>query len=240
MPPRRELAGQKFGRLLVLHLVEDACKRRPVWRCHCDCGKEIEVMGIDLATGNTQSCGCLQRERSSNAHLRHGHGGRRSGGKRSRPSRAYQIWQSMRKRCQNPKTHRFEVYGGRGIQVCDKWNSSFEAFLADMGEPPEGHSIDRIDGNGHYEPGNCRWATDTEQARNRRTNALVDLEDGYGPATCAEQCERTGIPRSVISNRLRYGWSYDEAFFTPINGDRDGARTRKLNFIQAQGLSAAL
>jgi hypothetical protein len=153
------LTGQKFGRLTAI---------RPVrrhnghidWLCKCSCpdGKIKEVLDSNLKSGNTQSCGCLHRERDSEAHTTHD---------KSKTSE-YRIWSGMKQRCNNPKNKDFKYYGALGILVCDRWLESFENFYHDMGpRPSDKHSIDRINSDGNYEPKNCRWATPIVQANNK-------------------------------------------------------------------------
>ena len=158
-----DLTGQTFGRLFVFERAENNHWRQTQWFCKCSCGAEIITLSSSLHSGATRSCGCLRRERvSANGKLNttHGHtiGGR---------SRVYRSWTSMKSRCRYPRTWNYKHYGGRGIKVCDRWANSFENFLADMGERPQGKTLDRFpDPDGNYEPGNCRWATATEQNNN--------------------------------------------------------------------------
>ena len=164
---RIDLTGLRFGRWTVLHYKETVNKQ-PYWSCRCDCGAESAVLGMTLRSGGSRSCGCLRRELNTKRSTIHGQTIGRWEGKGPTPE--YIAWRGMISRCYNPKTKRFEDWGGRGITVCDRWRSSFLAFLEDMGRRPSlDHSIDRYPNNdGNYELGNCRWATPKEQASNRR------------------------------------------------------------------------
>lgn len=154
------LKGRRFGRLLALsrQIQPDGVVR---WRCVCDCGAHKDVTFANLTRGGTVSCGCHHREAARQRRLRHGH---TDGGF----SPTYNSWRAARERCCNPDFIGFKYYGGRGITICDRWRDSFEAFLEDMGERPQGRSLDRIDNDKGYEPGNCRWATAFEQRENQR------------------------------------------------------------------------
>lgn len=160
-----DIAGQRFGRLRVIEFSHTK-GGRSYWRVRCDCGTEKTIMAVDLRSKHTLSCGCLARELSSRRVTTHGQSGNpRTGLKKSSE---YISWQSMIQRCYDQKVPYYKNYGGRGIAVCDRWRSSFEAFLADMGPRPAGKTLDRIDNDGNYEPGNCRWATAKEQRLNQR------------------------------------------------------------------------
>ncbi len=163
-----KMAGLKFGRLTVIELAGMSGSGSMKWRCRCDCGTEVAVNGTSLRAGKTKSCGCYQRDAvsASTRKVMTTHG-------RSR-TRPYRIWCAMYTRCTNPNNKDWHSYGGRGVTVCEQW-SKFENFLSDMGEPPEGTSIDRIDPHGSYEPSNCRWASITEQNRNKRTNVWYEV-----------------------------------------------------------------
>jgi hypothetical protein len=176
---RESIAGKVFGRLTALSPVAGSDK----WLCECACGVTKSIAKPSLVKGSTQSCGCILRE-MMRARRKHPVGHRYyeatiygpSDGRSGHPS--YPIWGGMMQRCFNPKNKSWKDYGGRGIRVCDRWLLA-SAFCEDMGPPPLGMSIDRIDVNGDYEPGNCRWATPTEQCNNKRNNFLIE----YGGKT---------------------------------------------------------
>jgi len=157
-------AGMRFGRLLVLSRAGQTKARKTVWRCRCDCGKELEALSCNLASGNTASCGCLRSELNIETWTTHGHA--------AANTPEYQSWSAMMARVRSKTGRRYRDYGARGITVCERW-LIFENFLADMGARPPRTSIDRIDNNGNYEPGNCRWATPSQQNANKRVLAAA-------------------------------------------------------------------
>lgn len=163
-----DLTGQKFGRLTVVRFAGRSRHRLSLWECSCECGKTTTVTSGNLRQGISKSCGC-GREVS---HLKHGYA-RAKGPKRTE----YEIWGSMIKRCENPNHVAYKNYGGRGISVCERWRygeagkTGFECFLEDMGTRPSPDlTVDRENNDGNYEPGNCRWATWSQQVRNRRNH----------------------------------------------------------------------
>lgn len=204
------MLGRVFGRLTVTA----ASSQSGSWVCLCECGTErSSVAGTNLRNGRSRSCGCLMRENSAailrrttqkraQSLVRHGHAGR------GRKTRAYHVWRGMKNRCCNPNNPRFADYGGRGIEVCARW-MAFEPFLEDMGEPTPHESIDRIDNDRGYEPGNCRWATTTQQARNTRVSRMLTVQGET--LSMADWADRYGVTSAAVSKRMRRGWSVEEA-----------------------------
>jgi hypothetical protein len=175
MPKAVDLTGQTFWRLTVLRLADEQRGHDRRWLCRCSCGKEAVRARGELKRGEARSCGCLRVETTKargEANRKHGAAGDHA------ESPEYRSWVEMRRRCSNPNFIGYAHYGGRGITVCRRWDD-FAAFLADMGtKPSPAHSIDRINPDGHYEPGNCRWTTPKEQANNRRPRQKVDYPTG--------------------------------------------------------------
>lgn len=199
----------KFGRLSVISRGTDmiqGSRRKVRWICRCDCGSKGLFDASNLRTGNTASCGCLQIELQTAKVYRHGHAKRFDG----RQSPEYMVWSNMRRRCYDPKNAAFKNYGGRGITVCPEWKEDFAVFIADMGERPKDTTLDRIDNNGNYEPGNCRWATHLQQARNSRKNRRI-VAFGH-VKTLSEWAEITGMKRESIAERLNAGKSPEFVF----------------------------
>lgn len=154
----KDMTGARVGKLLVISRAGTSKGGMAMWQCLCDCGKELVIQGGNLRH-RQRSCGCDRKTTAT-----HGLSG----------STEFRSWGQMIQRCTNERLKTHKHYGGRGIRVCDRWMESFENFYADMGaKPSPKHSLDRIDVDGNYEPGNCRWATPQEQSRNRRTSVYV-------------------------------------------------------------------
>lgn len=199
----RNLVGQRFGRLVVLSHAGSDKFGKARWTCRCDCGTECTKPSRPLIAGESKSCGCLHAETVHTARRTHG---------RAR-SPVYRVWATMKGRCENPTDQNYPRYGGRGIRVCDRWQA-FAHFLADMGEPPPKHTLERKDNNGNYEPDNCCWATMKEQQRNTRSNLRITYRGETLPL--AAWAERIGIAQGALHWRIRKaGWSIDRALTTP-------------------------
>lgn len=208
MSKRIDLSGKRFGKLLVLGF---AAKRlgHALWNCQCDCGTISTHWSASLRRGHSRSCGCWRGELVSIGKGRH----RRSG------TKMYWIWQAMLDRCRNPKNKKHADYGGRGIEVCNRW-SLFENFIEDMGErPTEKHTLDRRDNDGNYCKENCRWSTQSEQANNRRGNLLCCIAGVTKTAT--EWCRIKGIKWCTFSMRYyQKGWPIDDAILRPVRSKK--------------------
>jgi hypothetical protein len=222
--------GQRFSRLVVLEFVGKSTDHRLLWRCRCDCGNEAIVLGSDLRRQSTRSCGCLRREiaiekakQKAQIAKTHGHACRNA------HSPEYGVWTSMKERCSAPNSKDWPRYGGRGIKVCDEWINDFERFFRDMGpRPSKKHSIDRIDNEKGYEPGNCRWATAIEQASNTRTTSFVTIK-GETLAR-SEAIRRYGfVCRNTVDTRISRGWDPEEAILAPPKNPLHNLLPRKIS-----------
>lgn len=206
----KDIKGERFGRLIVIERIPSVKHGQEIsWICKCDCGNTCTVKGTHLRNGATKSCGCLRteltRERSRKLKTIHGESN----------TRLYKIWACMKNRCSSPNNTHFDCYGGRGIHVCDEWQS-FENFRkwANINGYDETLTLDRIDNNGNYEPSNCRWISRKEQANNRRTNRFIEFNGQVH--SLARWAEIIGMQPRTLSNRLDAGWTVERAFTQPV------------------------
>lgn len=203
-----DMVGTTWGRLTVVSRVGVTDNGKATWLCRCACGEERVVAGKWLRSGNTRSCGCLQREKAS---ARAKKGIAVTHGRSKTPE--FCAWGDMVERCRCPTNRAYKHYGGRGITVCDRWLESFENFYADMGDRPSNkHSLDRINNDGPYSPENCRWATWAEQSRNRRNNRYVTYNGET--KTVQDWAEAVGVTHSTMRRRLSL-WSIEQAIESP-------------------------
>lgn len=207
---RNDLTGQRFGRLLVMGAGSRRTKSGGMyWICRCDCGVVKEVSAQALRLGSTVSCGCYNKEYLEN-NIKHGHNR-----KQCPKSGTYKSWDKMIQRCNNPNACEYKWYGGKGVSVCERWKD-FTNFLSDMGERPNGKSIDRINVRGNYEPSNCRWASTKQQANNTRRN--VKFEHNGEMKTISELADIAGIEYDTMYYRIiNYKWPISAAMETPVS-----------------------
>lgn len=204
-PNVKDITGQRFGYLVVLRKSGKDIHRNIIWLCKCDCGVEKPISGLTLRQGRTKSCGCKAVEMIAKAKTKHGQSQSRRGGTQSR---AYSCWNNLKSRAASNKTLEARKYAKRDLTVCEKWKT-FEGFLEDMGEcPSPGHSIDRINNDLGYSKENCRWASHTEQQRNKSSNRLLEFN---GRTMCvAEFAELVGAKYHAVAAKVRAGISPSE------------------------------
>ena len=207
MPAFKDITGQTFGKLTVISLHHS--DQRPYWLCQCDCGNTTIARSDHLKTSRIKSCGCMRR---ANSVIRFGS----SNGLYLH--KLYQTWVNIQKRCHDKNGISYKDYGARGIKVCERWRSSFQHFLDDMGERPDNHSIDRIDNDGDYSPTNCKWSTYSEQRLNQRQRKYRTITIDNVIKTISEWAKHKKISNGIIRYRLKTGWSEYDAVMTPIRG----------------------
>lgn len=202
---RANITGKIFGRLKALSF-EYVKNKNSYWKCICECGKVVIVSYANLMRGTTKSCGCLNKELTLKRNLIHG----------KTNTRLYRIWGNMRTRCYNNKTINFHLYGGKGVNVCEEWKNNFLNFYnwALSNGYKDNLTIDRIDGNGNYEPSNCRWVTRMQQSRNICNNRLIKLK---GEIHClSEWVEKLNLTQSALRYRINQKWSEERILNTPL------------------------
>lgn len=209
----QDLLGRSFGRWIVVSgpsVRPHQGRMATMYWVSCSCGKLSRLVRASaLVSGGSKSCGCVRDELAASIHTRHG----------GRYSPEYAAWMGMIDRCENPKMVSYRDYGGRGISVCERWRHSFASFREDVGPRPSSrHSLDRVDCNGNYEPGNVRWATSSQQNRNRRNNRIVCI---FGESMCVvAAAERYGVSARVLYWRLARGMSPEAAVVEPVRRKR--------------------
>ena len=200
--------GERYGRLLVTGRVPSNNAGKAVWRCVCDCGREVLIAGTVLGSPRgSRSCGCGH-------YVKHGF----AGSEKIPRKVEYAAWNNIKNRCTNPTNPQFADYGGRGITVCERWANSFEAFLEDVGlRPSPDLSIDRINNAGNYEPGNVRWATSDQQRRNTRASRPIEF---LGKRQCLTDWAReVGMHKGTLLGRLKDGWSVERTLTEPVHAE---------------------
>jgi hypothetical protein len=206
MIERENIIDKKFGKLLVIENKGIDKDGNSIWLCKCDCGNEKIYRRSQLLNKQVVSCGCWRKERLK----KHGY----RSDKKHIP-KEYSIWQLAKDRCYNINNKRYKDYGGRGINICDEWKNNFEKFLKDMGNCPKNkNSIDRINNNGNYEPGNCKWSDNLEQANNKRNNHYVEFNGQI--KTLAEWSRELNINYATIHSRLQRGWNIEKTLTTEV------------------------
>ncbi len=193
-----DMIGRQYGLLTVISR-SPGFYERPKWTCRCSCGKSVDIDGRDLRKGNRTSCGCSFKGRPKHFMAK---------------SPIYRSWSTMIQRCTNPDNSHYDRYGGRGIQVCERW-MNFRNFYEDMGDRPDGYSLDRINNSGPYCKENCRWATSKQQGRNRRTNKFYCFKSKT--KTWAEWAEQSLVSPGTLRWRvIKLGWDFEVALRTPV------------------------
>lgn len=182
---------------------EPYVRKHLYWLCRCDCGIEKPVSLLHLAGEKSRSCGCARDETRGNLSRTHG----------MSETRTYFRWWDMIRRCEDSRVAGYKKYGARGIRVCERWRK-FENFFADMGHPPEGLTIHRINNDGDYTPENCKWATNHEQSRNTRRSKKITFNGET--LNLRDWPARLGIKEQTLQSRFRYGWSVEKAFTEPV------------------------
>lgn len=220
MTKLKNMIDYKFFGCIVLKRVENKGKS-VCWLCKCKCGNDFIARGSDIRTGNTKSCGCLNKKVAGDKARKHG----------KRNTRLYNIWNNMKLRCYNKNNISYHNYGGRGIKICDEWINSFESFYEwsmRLGYN-DTLTIDRIDNNGNYEPSNCRWVNFKEQERNRGNNHKLEFNNKN--CTIAEWSEITGLPYKTIWKRIDSGWTVEKTLTQPLRGQKELIWTKEKGLV---------
>lgn len=210
----KDLNNKTFGKLTIIGYVGLNRYKKAIWKTKCVCGIEKDYLSSDLQSGRIVSCGlCAKRENGKLRRLP------------MRGTPIYNKWRKIMDRCYNKNCKAYYNYGERGIYVCERWKS-FDLFFEDIGIPPKGYSLDRIDNDGPYSPENCKWATSKEQANNTRSNVI--LEFNGETKTLSQWAEKYNMSSAILGWRIRSGWTTDEALNIPIKkGNYRSSKTTK-------------
>jgi len=195
----KDITGNRYGKLVAIRFDHCDEKGNALWLCKCDCGKSHVVLGASIRRGNTKSCGCFHDE----LPITHG----------LSKTKIYKVWQGLKTRCNKKQNRAYKNYGGRGISYDPRWEK-FDAFLSDMGEPPDGLTLDRIDNNGDYCKDNCRWATWEQQQRNRRSNRIINYNGREW--RLVELATYAGMIPATLAARINHGWDIQKAIEKPV------------------------
>lgn len=208
--------GNRYGRLTVVEYIGINKYREAIFKCKCDCGNEVSVRGSALRGGRTRSCGCLQKDKARSNILNYNQSekyvaptNKKHGGANSK---LYKVWCGIKARCYQKGNDHYDLYGGRGIYMCDEWKNDFAPFRdwAEKNGYSDNLTIDRVDVNGNYSPDNCRWITQKGQVRNRRVTLFYEHDGVSKPF--AEWCEEYGVPYKTAWWKYRKGRSFEEIF----------------------------
>lgn len=205
-----DLTEQVFGRLTVVERTENSKTGKTRWRCKCDCGNITTPYATDLRRQNTKSCGCLNKEATTKRNFIHG----------MSHSSEHNIWWAMVQRCYNPKDQAFSRYGGRGITICNEWRTDFMAFFNHIGpRPSKNYSIERVNNNKGYKPGNVKWGTRIEQSNNKRDNHPITFNGQTKNLT--QWARSAGINKKTLFNRINtLNWPIEKALTQPVQSKR--------------------
>ncbi len=205
-----DLTGERFGRLLVIEKIGCIKKKGSVWKCLCDCGKTVEVLGTYLRRGDTKSCGCYHSDSVRRMMLTHG----------KSKTRLYRVWAGIKNRCNNPNSSNYKYYGAQNITMCEEWEKSFEVFEKwaldsgyDESAKPQVCTLDRIDNESGYSPDNCRWTDHTHQCNNQKSNRLFEYNGVIH--TMAEWAKIFKMNYSTLRARIRKGMNFEDAINKP-------------------------
>lgn len=194
------MIGEKYGRLTVISFIKKDRNGKKVYLCSCECGNTKNVVAGNMKSDRTRSCGCLQKEKAKEAKTTHS----------KTQTGAYKSWSAMKRRCANRGSKDSKYYTDKGIKVCDRWLESFENFYKDMGDRPEGMSLDRLDNSKGYSLENCRWATKKEQTLNRGATIMIEI---HGVEKCVKDwCKELKLNNNTLRSRVKEGYDIKELF----------------------------